>query len=85
MPDPLSARQQARAAKRLEMENDPQLKAWQDKISADVLSGSGGGPNKPADEVVKPRQMLPNFYARGGPVKFARGGSPKYGNDYRKK
>lgn len=56
------------------------------KIQQDVLNNQTSK-SPSAEPPVKPRQMLPSWYARGGSVKkpsFAKGGSPDYGTDYRK-
>lgn len=61
---PNPERQARLAARREQMENDPALRDAQEAASDAVLNRS----KAPEVEAVKPRQMLPNFYAKGGPV-----------------
>lgn len=78
---PNPERQAKLAARRLAMENDPALQEAARDAGERVLGNYGKSPEV---EAVKPRQMLPNYYRKGGPVTFAKGGSANFGNDYRK-
>jgi len=67
----------------------PEQEEQNELIRQRVLNSPGEndpGPT-PGDTPVK-RPMLPNFYAKGGPVipmRFAKGGRDKRGYDYRKR
>jgi hypothetical protein len=63
-----------RLAQRAQWDEDPAMQSM-NRDAMDRMNST----SKPADEKVPPpRQMLPNYYARGGPVKKGSSTMPKF-------